>query len=176
MEEEKRDYSEENRKRMLVALAILLGADVDNDAESYSNIPKDILKRAKKIYEEKALSPVVEQEARMPEREIQIRVAETGNQAQIKIYKIFGTKDDRTCEDCAKWQGTTVTMQPDGVHRTVADFINDHGFHPNCRCSLQPENVKEIPLNPLNPRYDERMAANPTAYNSCLNGKRLVFG
>lgn len=102
-------------------------------------------------------------------------MAEAGNSSKVEIYVIVGTKDERTCEDCAKWQGTKVVMHPDGVHKTVADFINDHGFHPNCRCSLQPEKVEEIPLNPLNPRYDQRKAANPRIYNSKLNGVSLVF-
>lgn len=65
-------------------------------------------------------------------------------------------------------------MTADGVHQTVQDFINGHGFHVNCRCSLQEIDVGEKPLNPLNPRYDARRAANPGAYNSCENS-RLVF-
>lgn len=172
---EEKDYSEENKKRMLIALAILLGAQVENKIEAYSEIDKDILKRAKGIYESKGLAAQVEQQARMPEREVQIRVADVGNSAKIELYKIAGIKDAKTCPDCANWQGKTVAMHPDGVHQTVQDFINDHGFHPNCRCSLQPLDVKEIPLNPLNPRYEDRAAANPSAYNSCLNGLRLVF-
>ena len=47
MDEEMKDHSSENRKRMLVALAILLGADIENDVEQYGKIPKDTLKRAK---------------------------------------------------------------------------------------------------------------------------------
>jgi hypothetical protein len=47
MDEEMKDHSSENRKRMLVALAILLGADIENDVEQYGKIQKDTLKRAK---------------------------------------------------------------------------------------------------------------------------------
>lgn len=39
MAEEDRDYSKENRRRMLVALAILVGADVENRPESYKDVP-----------------------------------------------------------------------------------------------------------------------------------------
>ena len=172
---EETNWSKDNKKRMIVALAILLGADLENSAESYSKIPEDIKKQALKIYDEKNLSLTVEQEARIPEQQIQIQMAETGQSAQIELYKIVGSHDSRTCPDCAEWQGRTVTMHPDGKHDTVQDFINNHGFHINCRCSLQPLSVEEIPLNELNPRHDIRKAINPAVYNSSLNNARLVL-
>lgn len=86
----------------------------------------------------------VEQEARMPEREVQIKVAELGDSADVELYKIVGTEDERTCEDCSRWQGKVVAMHEDGEHETVQDFINDHGFHYGCRCSLQPLDTTEI--------------------------------
>jgi len=67
---EEKNWSKDNKKRMVVALAILLGADLENSAESYSKIPEDIKKQALKIYDEKNLSLVVEQEARIPEQQI----------------------------------------------------------------------------------------------------------
>ena len=174
MAEEDRDYSDENRRRMLVALAILLGADVENRPESYRDVPAQTMKRAKEIYERDGLELAVEQPARMPEREVQIKVAEAGARDSAKLYRIVGQDDDRTCGDCARWRGKTVSMAADGAHPTVQDFINGHGFHVNCRCSLQELDVEEIPLNPLNPRYGARRAANPDSYNSCENA-RLVF-
>lgn len=50
MTEEEKDWSEDNKKRMLVALAIFLGADIDNKVESYSKIGKDVLKQAEDLY------------------------------------------------------------------------------------------------------------------------------
>ena len=165
------DYSSENKKRMILALAIMLGAAAD----SYSDIPPALLAQAKAIYKDKNFGIDVEQEARMPEREVQIKIAELGNSASIELYKIVGVEDSHTCPDCARWQGTTVTMHDDGKHKTVQDFINDHGFHVNCRCSLQPLDVGEIPLNKINPRYEERKAANPKAYNTAWSVDQLVF-
>lgn len=110
----------------------------------------------------------------MPEQQIQIQVADAGNAAKIELYKIVGTLDGRTCPHCAEWQDKVVSMHPDGKHETVQDFINNHGFHYNCRCSLQPLEVEEIPLNPLNPRYEQRKAANPLAYNTTPTSM-LVF-
>lgn len=107
---------------------------------------------------------------------MQIQVATAGVAEDVQLYRIAGVKDDKTCPDCAAWQGKTVAMRPDGRHETVQDFINSHGFHVNCRCSLQALETKEIPIDPRNPRYEERRAANPAAYNSSLNGVRLVFG
>lgn len=67
-------------------------------------------------------------------------------------------------------------MSPDGKHHTVDEFINQHGFHPNCRCSLQPLDVSEILLKEPNPRIDIRKAANPRIYNNCASSKgRVVF-
>lgn len=49
----------------------------------------------------------------------------------------------------------------------VEDFINEHGFHPNCRCSLLPLETDEIPLkSKINPRYESRRSARPDIYNS----------
>ena len=125
----------------------------------------------------------------MPEREVQIQVAEAATQQEMEtakdsssgqpipkqLYRIVGQQDSRTCPDCAQWQGRTVVMNPDGVHLTVQDFIDQHGFHPNCRCSLPEIQVQEKRLNPLNPRYDARRAANPRVYNNSALYQRVVF-
>jgi hypothetical protein len=57
----------------------------------------------------------------------------------------------------------------------VEDFINEHGFHPNCRCSLTPVETDEIPLKKINPRYDERKIIRPDIYNSKFHISTLVF-
>ena len=116
MSEEQKDYSEENKKRMLVAIAVFLGAKVENKLESYSEIGKETLQKAKDLYKQKSMSATVEQASRIPEREVQIKVAELGQTAEIELYKIVGVEDDRTCPDCAAWQGKTVAMHPDGAH------------------------------------------------------------
>ena len=175
MAEEQEDYSKENKRRMIVALAILLGAKLENAASSYSSIPEEIKTEAVKLYKSMNMDLVTEQPARIPEQQVQIQAATAGKASGVQLYKIVGSRDDKTCPDCAAWQGKIVSMTDDGQHQTVQDFINGHGFHINCRCSLQELSTKEIPLNKLNPRYGARKAANPAAYNSCLNGLKLVF-
>ena len=68
-----------------------------------------------------------------------------------------------------------MTLDENGPSPTLDDAINDGFLHFGCRCSLQEIATAEIPLNPLNPRYDQRKAANPRIYNSKLNGVSLVF-
>lgn len=82
----------------------------------------------------------------MMERDIQIKAAETGMADGIVLYKIATANDDKVCKHCAPWAGEIVSMSPNPFgYRTVQDFINDHGFHINCRCSLQELDTKEIP-------------------------------
>lgn len=159
---EEKDFSEENRRRLFLALAILFGANV----KSYDNIPALYMNLARKTYEERNFAPKVEIKERLPERDIQIMVAEEGIADKVELFKIVGTKDVRTCKDCAEWQGKTVTVSgKDKRYKTVQDFINDHGFHINCRCSLQALDTKEIPRKPPNPR----------AYNSESDDTLLFF-
>lgn len=172
---EEKDYSEENKRRMLIALAILLGADLENNLTAYKDIPKDIKSKALKLYKDSNMQLQVEQPARIPEQQVQIQLANLGNAANIQLYKIVGSKDDRICPDCMQWQDEIVVMQPDGKHKTVQDFINSHGFHVNCRCSLQPISTKEIPLKETNPRYEQRKAANPAVYHCAARFNGLVF-
>ena len=173
---EEKDYTDENKKRMLIALAIMLGANIENKLSEYSNIPKPILAEAKRIYIERQLKSIVEKPERISERDVQIQIANKGAADKIELYEITGVKDQSTCKDCAKWQGKKVAMHK-GNHNypLVEDFINDHGFHPNCRCALLPIETSEIPLKKINPRYDTRKAANPAAYNTAIHLSELVF-
>lgn len=69
---EEKDYSEENKRRMLIALAILLGADLENNLVAYKDIPKDIKSKALKLYKDNNMQLQVEQPARIPEQQVQI--------------------------------------------------------------------------------------------------------
>lgn len=172
---EEKDYTDENKKRMLIALAIMLGANIENKLSEYPNIPKPILAEAKRIYIERQLKSIVEKPERISERDVQIQIANKGAADKIELYEITGVKDQSTCKDCAKWQGKKVAMHK-GNHNypLVEDFINDHGFHPNCRCSLIPITTDEIPIKTINPRYESRKRARPDIYN-CVPLSELVF-
>lgn len=70
MAEEQEDYSKENKRRMIVALAILLGAKIENAASSYSSIPEVIKAEAAKLYKNMNMDLVTEQPARIPEQQV----------------------------------------------------------------------------------------------------------
>ena len=73
--------------------------------------------------------------------------------------------DDKVCHKCMSWQGKVVSLDGNG-EPTLQEAIDDGFLHYGCRCSLQELGTSEIPLNPLNPRYEARKAANPLAYNT----------
>jgi len=90
---EEKDYTDENKKRMLIALAIMLGANIENKLSEYSNIPKPILAEAKRIYIERQLKSIVEKPERISERDVQIQIANKGAADKIELYEITGVKD-----------------------------------------------------------------------------------
>lgn len=57
---------------------------------------------------------------------------------KIQLFKVVGEEDDKTCPDCAEWQGKIVAGTEDGIHPTIQDFMDSKAFHPNCRCALRP--------------------------------------
>lgn len=52
------DYSSSNKKRMLTALAVFLGADIDNDPAQWADVPAPVKKEAKALYESMQLDKV----------------------------------------------------------------------------------------------------------------------
>lgn len=71
-----------------------------------------------------------------PDKPIKISIDAVG------YYKILGTNDDKTCPNCKKWQNKIICINgSDPRYPTYDEFLNDHIFHPNCRCSLHPVNV-----------------------------------
>jgi hypothetical protein len=90
---EEKDYTDENKKRMLIALAIMLGANIENKLSEYQNIPKPILAEAKRIYIERQLQNIVEKPERISERDVQIQIANKGVADKIELYEIAGVKD-----------------------------------------------------------------------------------
>lgn len=57
---------------------------------------------------------------------------------KIQLFKVVGEEDEKTCPDCAEWQGKIIAGTEDGIHPTIEDFMNSKAFHPNCRCALRP--------------------------------------
>jgi hypothetical protein len=90
---EEKDYTSENKKRMLIALAIMLGANIENKLDEYKNIPPTILAEAKRIYIERQLKSIVEKPERISERDVQIQIANKGAADKIELYEIAGVKD-----------------------------------------------------------------------------------
>lgn len=174
-ENKKDDYSKENKKRMLIALAVYLGFTDINKANEWDNLTKEQKKIVRQEFEERNLEQFTNNPNRLQERDIQIQVAEKGLSDKIDVYKIVGNPGPTQCEDCRKWMNRKVTMEANTIGLpTVQDFINSHGFHPNCRCSLQPVSVDEIPLKKPNPRREDRAKVRQDIYNSNCNFT-LVF-
>ena len=57
---------------------------------------------------------------------------------KTQLFKVVGEEDEKTCPDCAAWQGKIIAGTEDGIHPTIQDFIDSKAFHPNCRCALRP--------------------------------------
>lgn len=170
----------ENYERILFAIAVLYSGSIDLDIkkqDSYSKMTPYQKTFAKKIAEETpSVQDALQQTERVTEQEVveqMSQLAQTRN--NTRKLRIVTVGDERVCEKCAKWNRKVVSLDETGPSPTLQDAIDDGFLHYGCRCSLQELSTSEIPLNPLNPRYDERRRANPSAYNSSLNGKRLVF-
>ncbi len=145
MAEEKTDYSKENKKRMLAALAVYLGL---SDTAEYGSLSDEAKKEARAAYEEQAgLKDWAERAERLPEKEIQVKIAQMGMKDGVKLYKIKGEySDGHMCPKCKEWQGKIVSMTDNPLgYPLVEDFINSGGLHINCRCSLQELSTDEIP-------------------------------
>lgn len=141
---------EENKKKVLFALAVGLGLIKDEDLIdenlSYENLDDTQIKESIKKYETTpGLKEKVEVDEPIDEKDIQRDVVEA-LKSDVKWFKIKNVGDSRTCKDCKKWIGKIVSVEKNDIgFPTVDDFINSHGLHPNCRCSLQELDTKEIP-------------------------------
>ena len=179
VEKEAEETKKKNYERLLLAIAVLYANQIDMDIKkqsTYQQLTPAQKTFAKKIYEEVPdFSAQVNQGERLTEQQIVedvAQVAQTKNQS--KLVRIVTVGDDKVCPACAKWQDKVVSL--DGSSKPTLDDATRAGFlHYGCRCALQEINTKEIPLKPINPRYQTRRAANPDAYNSSLNGVKLVF-
>lgn len=139
------NFKKDNKERMIAALAVYLGLTDIADYDKLSDSAKAAALAAYK--NELGLKDIVEQEDRLSERDIQMKIADIGNKEGIKLYRIVGEDGDgHQCERCKRWQGEIVSMTDNAFgYKLVEDFINDGGFHINCRCSLQELDVQEIP-------------------------------
>lgn len=164
---------EDNKKRMMLALAVMLGADVSSyeqlaDGEA-SKKTKSAFEESKKLYEDRKLAEKIEVDDRVPEQEIQIQAAKAGFQDEgSEYFKIVNVGDERTCDACKQWIGEIVSVSGnDPRYKTVDEFIKSGGLHPNCRCSLQKTTIKAI-----TPRGIEKLAMNSAE----LNDEELITG
>lgn len=164
---------------MIFAIAVLysdfIGVDIKKQID-YSHLDSSQKMFAKKIYEDTpSLAHVVQQPERITEQEIVESTADIAktkdNSRQVRIVTVG---DEKVCPACAAWRDRIVFLD-NSSSPTLDDAINAGFLHYGCRCSLQELQTKEIPLKETNPRYEQRKAANPRAYNSKLNGLTLVF-
>lgn len=180
VEKEAEDTKKKNYERLLLAIAVLyanqIGMDIQKQS-SYDKLTPAQKTFAKKMYDEVPdFSAQVNQGERMSEQQIVEDMAQLSQtKSSSKQVRIVTVGDAKVCPACAKWQDKIVSL--DGsTSPTLDDATRDGFLHYGCRCALQELSTAEISLNPLNPRYETRRAANPAAYNSILNGVKLVFG
>lgn len=141
--EEDKSNKEENKKRMLLALALIAGADVEfsrttSDADLWDQLPSGTQEKAIDLYDKYNLQKKIEIDERVPEKEIFVDSAKVAyEEGETDYWELKGTLDDRTCANCRKWIGQIITMSGnDPRYKTYDQFMADHVFHPNCRCSL----------------------------------------
>lgn len=176
---EAEETKKKNYERLLLAIAVLYSQQIGMDIKkqsTYADLTPGQKTFAKKMYEEVPdFSAQVNQGERMSEQQIVEDVAQLSQtKSDSKRLRIVTIGDDKVCPACAKWQDKVVSL--DGSSSPTLDDATRDGFlHYGCRCALQELSTAEIPLKPMNPRYEARRAANPAAYNSSLNGVKLVF-
>ena len=176
---EAEETKKNNYERLLLAIAVLyanqIGVDIKKQ-DDYSKLTSSQKTFADKIYKSNPLLQAqVESSQRITEEQIVQDVSEVAQtHSQSTVLRIVTVGDDRVCDMCAKWQGKEVSLDGSS-HPSLQDAIDDGFLHYNCRCSLQELSTKEIKLNPLNPRYEARAAANPAVYHSSADTRRLVF-
>lgn len=165
---------------MMLAIAVLFSDTLKVDIRKQDEYSK--LTPAQKTFVQKIADehPVIQEHINQPQRvtEQQIvqdvaQVAQTD--AKAKTVRIVTVGDASVCEKCHAWENREVSLD-ENVHPSLQDAINGGFLHYGCRCSLQEIKTAEIPLNKINPRYDERRAANPAAYHhDFLKTEKLVF-
>lgn len=179
VEKEAEETKKKNYERLLLAIAVLYSQQIGMDIKkqsTYADLTPGQKTFAKKIYEEVPdFAAQVNQGERLAEQQIVEDVAQVAQtKSQSKVVRIVTIGDSKVCPACAKWQDKVVSL--DGsTNPTLDDATRDGFLHYGCRCALQELSTAEIPLRPMNPRYETRRAANPAAYNSSLNGVKLVF-
>ena len=177
--EEVEETKKNNYERLLLAIAVLyanqIGMDIKKQS-TYQQLTPAQKTFAKKIYEEVPdFSAQVNQGERLTEQQIVEDVAQVAQtKSQSKVVRIVTVGDDKVCPACARWQDKVVSL--DGSSKPTLDDATRAGFlHYGCRCALQEINTKEIPIKPINPRYEARRAANPKVYHSSAVSTGLVF-
>lgn len=124
---------EDNKKKMLLALAIAAGSE----AKSYEDLTEEEIKEAVKLYETKGLESKVEKDDPISEQDVQSLIA-AAMMDTTEYFKIINVGDEKTCNACKEWIGQIVTIHgEDPRYKTVDDFIRSGGLHPNCRCTMQ---------------------------------------
>lgn len=148
--------ADENRKRVLIALAIALGS---RWSSTVAGLDAGYISKAIRYYSDNSLKDTVEVNERIPEIEVQ-KIAEKAireaysNSVSDAIWqndlnrlaalnkarqvKVVGHLDSRTCPNCREWIGKELSIGDQfKTIDSIYDFFEGHVFHPNCRCSLQ---------------------------------------
>lgn len=142
---EKENIEDENRRKILFALAILLGDMTPEEIGSVSewgDLSETRKKQAVIDYKknQEILDPLLDQEG-LEQPQIQSAMSSVGKSTGFEVYVIENPGDGKTCDHCRKWIGKKVSDNG-GKYPTIKEWMDSGGLHPNCRCSLHA--VREI--------------------------------
>ena len=181
MPEEKDKQEMSNYERLIYAIAILyatqLGIEIKKQT-SYKDLTPAQITFAKKIYEK---HPEFELQVvsgkRLSEEDIVKDTANISKENNNDLVRIVTVGDSTTCEKCKKWDKKIVSLSGHNRNYPSLETATKDGFlHYGCRCALLNIETDEIPLkSKANPRYETRKAANPSAYNTAIHIKDLIF-
>lgn len=170
MTDEEKKIQEDNKKRILLAIALSLGMADGLDLSkisSYDDLPGDIKDKAIKAYQSSNIDKSAETVQSLSKEDV-LKIAAIAAYVENKTqyFKIVTTGDERVCDYCRKWQDKIVTLNgEDPRYKSLNDFLNSNGTHFGCRCQI-------VPVSPKKPNSKE---LNNMAINSESITDQIVY-
>ena len=152
MAENQNKTKDDNKKRLLLALGLMLLGNTSKEdlqkIENFDDLPSEVKQKTLKRFEDNKLDKLTDKDEALSKEDTLKIAAETSNN---DYFKIVSVGDDRVCEYCRQWQGKIVTMSGnDPRYKRLDEFLNSKGSHFGCRCYLQKYTPKKPTTKELN--------------------------